>query len=226
MNNLNNDIEILQLKFQLLLNTQTVYTPKTEGSKLFCAASLDTSAISNHPQLKILQQQQNISLANTELQKSKLLPDLHIGYNNMTIQGNGADNVFYAKSKRYNSVQFGISVPLFFGSQSAKIESGKVQELISENNYQFGVQSLKTEYGTAFKNYQTQLTAVKYFEETALPNANTITKTANEQFANGEINYLEWTMLINNATTIQSNYADAVNELNQSIIQLNYFTGK
>ena len=224
MNNLNNDIEILQLKFQLLLNTQTVYTPKAESNKLLFTASLDTSAISNHPQLKILQQQQNISLVNTELQKSKLLPNLHIGYNSMTVQGNGADNVLYTKSDRFNSIQFGIGVPLFFGSQSAIIESSEMQELISENNYQFGVQSLKTEYGTAFKNYQTQLTAVKYFEETALPNANTITKTANEQFANGEINYLEWTMLINNATTIQSNYADAVNELNQSIIQLNYFT--
>jgi cobalt-zinc-cadmium resistance protein CzcA len=226
LNSLNNDIEILQLKFQLLLNTQTVYTPKAESNKLLFTASLDTSAISNHPQLKILQQQQNISLVNTELQKSKLLPNLHIGYNSMTVQGNGADNVLYTKSDRFNSIQFGIGVPLFFGSQSAIIESSEMQELISENNYQFGVQSLKTEYGTAFKNYQTQSTAVKYFEETALPNANTITKTANEQFTSGEINYLEWTMLIHNATTIQSNYADAVNELNQTIIQLNYFTGK
>jgi heavy metal efflux system protein len=59
-----------------------------------------------------------------------------------------------------------------------------------------------------------------------LLNAAIITKTANLQFANGDINYLEWTMLINNAISIQSNYADAVNELNQTIIQLNYLTSK
>ena len=226
LNQLKNDIEILQLQFQLLLNTQTVFAPSNENPKLVFTALLDTSAVSNHPQIKVLQQQKNISLVNTQLQKQKLLPELNLGYSSQSIQGTGADNVLYAKSYRFNSVQFGIGVPLFFGSQKEKINSAKILELISENNYQIGLQSLKTEYETAFKNYQTQLQTVKYFEDTALKNANTITKTANEQFINGDINYLEWTMLINNAVSIQSNYADAVKELNQTIIQLNYLTSK
>ena len=226
LNQLKNDLENLQLQFQLLLNTQTVYTPQAENPKLNFTALLDTSAVSNHPQLKVLQQQKQISLVNTRLQKSKLLPNLNIGYSNTSIQGTGADNLLYPKSTRFNAVQFGVGVPLFFGSQMAKIKSGKTLQLISENNYQIGLQTMKTEYETAFKNYQTQLQTVKYFEDTALQNANTITQTANQQFANGSINYLEWTMLINNAVSIQSNYADAVKELNQSIIQLNYLTSK
>jgi cobalt-zinc-cadmium resistance protein CzcA len=115
---------------------------------------------------------------------------------------------------------------LFFGSQKAKINSSKTLQLISENNYQLGFQTMKIELQTAYKNYQTQLQTVKYFEDTALQNANTITQTANQQFANGDINYLEWTMLINNAVSIQSNYTDAVNSLNQTIIQLNFLTSK
>ena len=226
LNQLKNDIEIMQLQFQLLLNTQTVYTPQTENPKMIFTATLDTSSISNHPKLKVLQQQKQISLVNTQLQKSKLFPDLHLGYYNQSIQGTGADNLLYTKSTRFSAVQFGIGVPLFFGSQMAKIKSGKTLQLISENNYQLGLQTLKTEYETAFKNYQTQLKTVKYFEDTALQNANTITKTANQQFSNGDINYLEWTMLINNATSIQSSYTDAVKELNQTIIQLNYLTSK
>ena len=226
LNQLKNDIEILQLQFQLLLNTPTVFIPQAENPKLVFTALLETTDISSHPQLKVLQQQKNISLANTQLQKQKLLPDLSLGYSNQSIQGTGADNLVYPKSARFNSVQFGVGVPLFFVSQMAKIKSGKALQLISENNYQIGLQSLKTEYETAFKNYQTQLQTVKYFEDNALQNANTITKTANAQFANGDINYLEWTMLINNAATIQSNYTDAVKELNQSIIQLNYLTSK
>lgn len=223
---LNTDLEILQLQFQLLLNTTTQFTPTADNPKLSFTVSLDTSAIFNHPQLKFLQQQKQISLVNTQLQRAKLFPDLHIGYNNMTIQGNGADNIFYSQSTRFSSVQFGIGVPLFFGSQKAKINSSKTLQLISENNYQSGLQTMKTEYESAFKQYQTQLETVKYFEDTALNNAATITKTANQQFSNGEINYLEWTMLINSATAIQSNYADAVRELNLAIIQLNYLTTK
>ena len=223
---LKNDIEILQLQFQLLLNTTSVFTPSTENPKMIFTASLDTSAISKHPTLEVLQQQKEISLVKTQLEKSKLLPNLNIGYYIMSMKGTGADNLFYNTSTRFNSVQFGLGVPLFFGSQKAKIYSSKTFELISENNYQIGLQTLNAEYQTAFKQYQTQLQTVKYFEETALKNANTITKTANQQFANGGINYLEWTMLISNAVSIQSNYTDAVKNLNQSIIQLNYLTSK
>lgn len=226
LNQLKKDVEIAQLQFQLLLNTTSVFTPLTENPKIDFTALFDTSAISNHPQLKVLQQQKQISLVNKQLEKSKLLPELNFGYNTQSIQGTGADNVLYSKSNRFNFIQFGIGVPLFFFSQKAKISSAKTLELISENNYQIGLQTMKNELQSVFKQYQTHLQTVNYFESTALKNANTITNTANQQFANGNINYLEWTMLINNATSIQSNYADAVNELNQTIIQLNYLTTK
>jgi len=226
LNQLKSDIEILQLQFQLLLNTTTAFIPSNENTKLVFTAMLDTATVSNHPEIKVLQQQKTISLVNTQLEKSKLFPNLSLGYSNQSIQGTGADNVLYPKSSRFSAVQFGVGVPLFFGSQKAKINSSKTLELISENNYQLGLQTLKTEYQATFKQYQTQLQTVKYFEDTALQNANTITKTANDQFTNGDINYLEWTMLINNAVSIQSNYADAVKELNQTIIQLNFLTSK
>ena len=220
------DVDIMQLRFQLLLNTATYYVPAKENIKLNFVASLDTSLISNHPSILVLEQEKNVSLVNTQLQKSRLLPDLHFAYNNMTMQGIGANNVTYTRSTRFNSVQFGIGVPLFFGSQKAKINSAKTQEMISENNFQIGLQNMKIEYEVAFKKYQTQIETINYFETTALQNANIITKTANQKFANGDINYLEWSMLINNATSIQSNYVDAVNELNQTIILLNYLTSK
>jgi len=226
LNQLKNDNEILQLQFQLLLNTTVVYTPSAENPKMLFNEIFDTSAIRKHPTLQVLLQQKEISAVNTLLEKSKLLPNLNIGYYTMSMKGTGADNFSYNSSTRFNSVQFGLGLPLFFGSQKAKINSSKTLELISENNYQIGLQILNMEYQSAFKQYQTQLQTVKYFEENALPNAKTITKTANQQFTNGNINYLEWTMLINNAVSIQSNYTDAIKNLNQSIIQLHYLTSK
>jgi len=226
LNQLKSDIEIMQLQFQLLLNTNMLYMPASDNPKMEFTATLDNSAITNHPQLKVLQQQKNSSLVNTQLERSKMLPSLYFGYSNQSIQGIGADNILYTKSNRFNAVQLGVGLPLFFASQKAKITSSKTLELISENNYQLGLKTLNNEYQSAFKQYQTQLQAVKYFEDTGLQNANTITKTANQQFTNGDINYLEWTMLINNAVSIQSSYADAVKELNQTIIQLNYLTTK
>jgi len=226
LNQLKSDQEILELQFQLLLNTPIDFTPLAENPKLNFIASVDTSALNNHPKIKNLQQQKNCSLANTQMEKSKLYPNLYFGYSNQSIQGTIADNLLYTKPKRFNFIQFGIEIPLFPGSQKAKINSSKTLEMIAENNYQIGLLTLKTEYETTLRQYQTQNQTVKYFESIALQNAKTITKTANQQFANGNINYLEWTILINNSISIQSNYTDAVKELNHTIIQLNYLTSK
>jgi heavy metal efflux system protein len=224
LNQLKTDKEILQLQFQLLLNTTTLFIPISETGKLTYLETIDTAAIRNHPQIKILQQQQQISLVSKQLERSKLLPELNVGYANQSIQGNGADNVLYAPSQRFNSIQVGIGLPLFFFSQKGKTNAAKIQQLISENDYQLGLQLFKTEYQSEFNQYKTQQATVNYFETNALKNAEIITKTANEQFKNGDINYLEWTMLINNALSIQSNYLDAVKELNQTIIQLQFLT--
>ena len=67
---------------------------------------------------------------------------------------------------------------------------------------------------------------VDYYEKTALKNANTILQSANLQFKNGDINYLEWVLLTNQATSIQSEYTDAVKNLNQSIIEINSLTNQ
>ena len=63
-----------------------------------------------------------------------------------------------------------------------------------------------------------------YFETIGLKNADLIFKAANQQFLNGEIDYLKWAFLVNQSIDIQSNYYDALNNLNESIIQINYLT--
>jgi cobalt-zinc-cadmium resistance protein CzcA len=220
------DMDIMQIQFQILLNTDSVLTPQNSSFKLSFDDNLDTNAIVNHPMIKVFQEEIGLSSLSTKLERSKLYPDLHLGYSNMSNQGTGADDVFYSSSTRFSSIQFGLGLPLFFGSQKAKINSSKLQELMSENKYQIELQNFKSEYQSSFKQYQENFNAVKYYEEIALKNANVLEDAANLQLKNGDINYLEWAMLINNSTTIQSSYLDAVKDLNNSIIQLNYLTTK
>ena len=144
----------------------------------------------------------------------------------MSMRGFGADEKFYNASTRFQSVQAGIGLPLFFGSQKSKISALKINKEIAENNYLTGLKTLQSEYQQAVLSYQKNLQAVNYFEDTALKNAELILSTANKQFSNGEINYLEWVLLINQSVSIQSDYVDAVKNLNQSIIQLNSLTNK
>ena len=218
--------EVVKSKFQLLLNSETDYLPKVDNFKLILDKTIDSTLVAQHPNLKVLEQQKKVSLASTKLEKSKLLPNLTLGYNNTSITGIGANDVVYDKSTRFQSVQFGLGIPLFGGSQKAKIAASKIAETISENDNQKEKLILKKHYQNAFSHYQSNLEKLDYFEKTALPNAKIITETANKQFYNGDINYLDWVMLINQSISIKNNYIDTVINNNETIIELNYLTSK
>ena len=226
LNQLEQDIELIKLQFMLLLNTTTHFIPTETSVKIDFNLTNDSNLVNQHPFLKIIEQQKKMSVLNSKLEKSKLMPDLSIGYYNMTMNGAGADNNYYNSSTRFQSVQVGLGIPLFFGSYKAKINASKINQYISENDYVIERNNLQLGYKSVIGQYQTNLETVNYFEKTALKNAKLIFETANKQFLNGELNYLEWVMLTNQAIGIQSNYLDAVKNLNETIIQINYLITK
>jgi cobalt-zinc-cadmium resistance protein CzcA len=226
LNQLKQDMEILQLQFQLLLNTTTYFVPENKMYKNELAGFTDTASLKNHAALQVIQQQQNVAAATVEMERAKLLPDWTLGYNNTSIKGTGADNKIYGSGQRFSSVQVGVGIPIFAKAQKVKINSAKFSKQLAENNYTVGLQSLKAEYDVAVAQYHKNLETVRYYESKALKNAALITATASQQLANGNINYLEWVQLINQVTTVQSDYIEAVKNLNEAITQLNYFTNQ
>ncbi|MDQ2753048.1 MAG: efflux RND transporter permease subunit, partial [Bacteroidota bacterium] len=215
-------IEISKAQLQLLLNTSTDFEPVSDDIVMGSPLLSDSTILVQHPLIKLYEQQRKVAQAATKLERSRLLPDLHAAYYNMTMKGVGADNKTYSASDRFQSFQFGIGIPLFYGSQRAKINAVKVNEQIAATNVDIQLKDVQTQYRSMFAQYQNGLQAVRYFRDTALQNADTILQTANLQFVNGEINYLDWVVLTNGAFTIQTNYLDNVQLLNESIISINY----
>ena len=95
--------------------------------------------------------------------------------------------------------------------------------MVSENEFEARKRELETKYKQAWEQLDKSILAINYYENTALNNADTILKTAGLQLQNGEINYLEWVMLVNQATSIQSQYIDAIKNLNSHIIEIESF---
>jgi cobalt-zinc-cadmium resistance protein CzcA len=136
----------------------------------------------------------------------------------------GPDNNNYDGSSRFSSIQAGLGIPIFAGSQSAKIKASKVGESIAENQHEIQRQILQTRYKQLVSTCKSNSEIVQYFENTGLKNADLIKETANKQFINGEINFLDFVMVVNQAISIQSNYLEAVRALNDSNIELNFIT--
>ncbi|MEO6290145.1 MAG: efflux RND transporter permease subunit, partial [Ginsengibacter sp.] len=223
---LKQDSVILQLQFQLLLNSIEWYIPANENDWQANVAAMDTSMLPEHPEIKLIQQQQQVAQAGLQLAKSKLSPDLSFGYNNTSIRGTGADDKYYSTSKRFSAVQVGIGIPIFSRAQKARISSEKINVMLAERNYDVGLQNIRSHYNVAFFQYKKYQQAVQYFQKNILRNSDLVNLTANKQLAAGNINYLDWVQLINQSITAKSDYIDAIKNLNQSIIDLNYFTNK
>ena len=212
------ELETAKLQWQWLLNSDTVY--KVESPEKIIPLQVDETG--KNPVIQVLEQQKNIAASQTKVEKSKLLPGLMIGYNLNSFKGTGADDRLYNASPQFHSVQVGFSIPVFSQSQRARINASKITESITENQLQATSAYLQNRYKQLSESYQRNLEIVNYYESEGLKNATVVTETIQKQFTNGEINYLDFVMLFNQAISIQSNYADAVKMLNDTIIQINY----
>ncbi|HRN57834.1 MAG TPA: TolC family protein, partial [Agriterribacter sp.] len=86
-------------------------------------------------------------------------------------------------------------------------------------------QQIKRNLQQLITSYKKEQNNLRYYENTGLQQAELIIQTARLSFEHGEISYLEWTTLMNNAVSIRLHYMDAVHQYNQTLIELEYLTG-
>ena len=222
--NLKKDREVSLYQFNFLINDETIYSNENVNFYEISEFNRDSNYAGNPAVLKQLEQQKSIELAKLKAEKSKLLPTFNIGYNNSSMYGTGADDKFYEKSARFHSGVIGVGIPLFNGAQKSLIEGQKINQLIAENNYEIGSKNLKNQYEMLFGAFEKLKSETDYYQSKGLKNAETIMKTANRLYDEGEINYLEWSILINQSLEIQNKLIDTQKMLNEKIIQLNNLT--
>ena len=215
------EMEIQTMYFQLLLNSPTPLLPSASDFKMQTINQTDKEALLKHPSIQVLDAEIQIALSMIKLEKAKLHPNLLVAASSGTMFGTGSDNVTYNYSSRFNNASIGIGIPLFTG-QKENVEAAKINAEIAKNNLAIESQLLENQYNIALKNYSVQYEIVKELEAVSLPHGLLIFTTAQKQFENGEINYLEWAMLVNQSIEIHSNYHDAVLKLNENTIQLMY----
>lgn len=212
---LNQAISILasrQLEMQKLLNTGEVILPQeNELKKLPDFVSLDTESVSVNPMIGYFDQQLNVSMAQANVEKNKLLPDIFGGYN-------------FSDSK-VPGFQIGISVPLFFGAQRSKIKAANLRSTQIGIEKQQALQSLQNAYAVQYNEYLKAKESLTYYETAGITQANDMVRIANASYQIGEIGYMEYIQNLQTAIGIKLQYAEAMNRFNQSIILLNYLKG-
>ena len=218
---LEKDKEIALQKLNYLINDGIFYQNEKGKYKILNFESLSSDYAGNPLVLKQLEQEKNIQKAKLATEKTKLIPSFNLAYNNTSMYGNGADDKFYNHSTRFHSGMIGVGIPVFNSAQKSVIEAQKINQQIAENNYQLGLVNLKNQFSQYYGQFQKLNEEIDYYQKIGLNNSESIFKTANNQYFNGEINYLEWTLLVTQAFDIENKYVDKLKELNDNIIELN-----
>lgn len=221
LNQIHQEIESNLLLFQYLINNNNCI-PQYENNLNKIKAVIDTSNFKNHPLLQLLNQQIIIEQRKTDLEKAKLNPDINFGVNATTFSGSAADNNIYTTANRFASVQIGVGIPIFTQSQKAKIKSSKTAQLIAANESANTQQELQINMKRLLTAYANNNVSLKYFETTGLKNAATISNTADKQFTTGEINYLDFVILLNQSIAIESGYIEAIQNHNNIVVEINF----
>jgi len=152
-----------------------------------------------------------------------------VGYFNQSLIGtqtvNGTD-VYYDGSKHFQGFNVGVSIPLTFFSSSAKIKSLNYKHQALQMEADNGKLLLQTKLQNAFELYNQNLSQYTYYKSSALPNAEIIISTAKTAYKSGAIGYIEYLQALQTAADVHLNYLQVINQLNQSIININFLINK
>jgi len=227
---INADLTINNQKLQVLLNTDDVIM--TVDTILLRAdfKPTDMERISTgNPSVGYAQQQVEVSHVERRLEKSRMLPDLSIGYFSQTMQGvqevNGISHT-YGTGERFSGIQAGISIPLWFKPFTSKIKAAKMKEQVAQTNAELYTKSLKGNYRSLLGEYVKYNNSLDYYEKQAIPEADLIIEQATLSYKSGAMDYLEYVLSLNRGLSIKQNYLDALNNYNQIIISIDLITGK
>jgi len=189
---------------------------------------LDSSALSNNPQLMYYKNLIEIKEQEYKVNKSKILPDFSLGYFNMSMKGNytidGVDT-YLDGSYRFQGVQATLSIPIFVRDDMANAKAKQIDRQIAEtnaNNYQV---YLKSQFERVVQDYYKYKSMLDYYENSALIQSDLMIENATKSYNNGNISYLEFIQVMNNSTQIKTNYFKLINNYNQSIIAIEYLLG-
>jgi cobalt-zinc-cadmium resistance protein CzcA len=153
--------------------------------------------------------------ANIKLQKQHYLPDINLEY----FQGknNGLSQSLYG-------FQVGLSVPILFSGIKAKHQVAKLELQSWEQqklNEETKIDKFISEKKLELAKYQE---GIQYYKDYGEKLAKEIIKVADMSYKHGEIDFFQYITSLENATTIQVDYLESVQQYNKTLFDLQYLT--
>lgn len=206
----------LQLKyFNLLLgNKENKYSPEYTIE----ITSTHTSESEGIFEMR-LRQIENVNKLNWKTEKSKIYPDIKIGYTNQSLNGILDYGRPAINSDRFEFLTAGISFPLFYGAQRAKNKMAKYEWEQSKYMSELETEKIKIKKSELLNQINLKREQCNKYQNSLLPELLEATKSAIKQLNSGNIKHLEWSQHISQLSDSYNMYFDLKISLIQNITE-------
>jgi cobalt-zinc-cadmium resistance protein CzcA len=223
------NVRNIQLLFQKWLNTDETIEPRENGLPVvdfvLPVGGLD---ISQTPLHRVYENQLKVNVKDLSLQKQQFLPEFGFSLRNqLLLRGFNPYNMERKRFEQGNFMGFeaGVSIPLFFGEQRAKVKAAKREIQLVQVRRENEILYLQKEYQTCLNEYYKAKASLDYYTEKGNRQADEIKRLSELSYEKGEIGYIEYIRNLETAVEIRIRYAVAVNTYNQTVILLNFLQG-
>lgn len=224
-----NDRLALAGRLKALLTSPITTFDEADLKEAVLSLQVDSSLAAKNPFVIYMKQQISIAENQKKVDKNALMPDITLGYFNQTLYGvpygNDATAPLANYGNRFQGFSAGISIPLWFAPQSAKVKAAEYSKQNAELQYKQAQNNAVAEIEAAYTEYLKTQKSLQYYKSSGLPNAELITKQSTIAFQKGEINYAQHVLNLQQADEIKQNYLQTLLEYNQSVIALEFLSG-
>lgn len=224
------ELSMIETSLKILMNLDESVSIEVNDPSFTTLSNLllDSLAIENNPILKqsISEVQTKESLA--KLERSRLLPDISLGYFNQSLIGEQTVNnvnQYFGPSDRFQGFSVGVAVPLCIRPQVAKVKMADLQVQMSSQNVEMIEAQIEGELAKAKENYLRTQSTVAYYQESGLSQVDQLLDNANKSLKSGDISSMEHTQVMNQTIYIRLNYLQALLDYKLAIIHIEYLTG-
>lgn len=221
----------LVLELKLLVNSNEYFVPILEDvcGNYLMPISLEKE-LGLHPSIQFSNALLEERKAQVLLNKSKLTPDVSLGYSNLSIIGwqspDGISQKYYGAGRRFGVYQLGLSIPLFNGAQKSKIKSAELDVEIAQLEQSRQVAFLNIQLSKLLSKYQQAQKSYQYFQNEAMPISNELYQQASIRLKNGDISFSEWNGLVGQSLQIKLALLTSIYEMQMAMTEYNYLTEK
>lgn len=152
----------------------------------------------------------------TKQERRKLLPDLNLELFRGTNPGPNAEV--------YPGFQAGIGIPLFFGAQKAKVQAGRFREEQVDFEAAAFELNLDSRQNELYQKLEQSQRVLDYYQQEGEELSTQLQTQATRSFREGEIDFLQYVQLIENARNITLQYLQSKWQQQQTILELTYLT--